>query len=483
MHSDILVIGGGTCGCVVAARLSERTDRTVVLLEAGPGYAEPPGPLLDMTAMPVGPLGRWAREYPAMLTQDRPGVSVRGRVLGGSSAVNGGYFVRATPADIDGWGEGWSFDDALPFFVASEHDLDYTDAYHGSSGPLPVQRVPDSQFTGLSAEFTRACLRAGFAECADKNGPDSDGLGRVPMNIADGRRVSTAEAYLLSASARGNPTVLTGRAVHALIVESGRAVGVEVRFGSTVERLFAERIVLCCGAIESPAVLMRSGIGDSAVLERVGVRTAVELPGVGRTLYDHPEVALPFTASDSAANAVAPLQVVLNTESVEIRPYTAPMDTLVPGSGMQTQYLGVGLMDSRSRGSVTLGSTDPEMLPMVDFSYLTERSDRERLRAGVQVAQELLGDLHAQGVLTYQHVDPTDAWLADHLGTSQHSVGTCAMGAVVDNGFAVHGVENLYVVDTSVIPRNLSRGPNATAVMLAERAAELLVQCTIRGPR
>ncbi|KAA0018388.1 mycofactocin dehydrogenase MftG [Antrihabitans cavernicola] len=475
--AEVLIVGGGTCGCVLAARLSEQSDRTVLLVEAGPGFDETPDSLRDPTAMAVGPESVWARRYPAALTATRSGVAVRGRVLGGSSAVNGGYFVRGTAADFDGWGGAWSYDKVLPYFRKSEHDLDFDGEYHGGAGPIRVRRDRADEFVPLSAEFAQVCVSAGFARCADLNAPGFDGVGSVPMNIDRGARITTAAAYLAPALVRSNLRVETKTVVQQLVIESGRAVGIVVERGGVVDRYYADRIVLCAGAIESAALLMRSGIGDPERLRAAGVSTRYALPAVGAAFADHPEVAVPYRLlASSESKAVAALQVILGNGGVELRPYTAAMDLLVPGSGMDVPYLGVALMQSESRGVVTVRSDDPAVPPDIEYRYLSAAADRTRLREGVQLAQELLAALASRGVLTFDHIDPTDDWMSANLGTSQHMMGTCPMGAdgVVDENCAVHGVDALYVVDTSVIPNNLSRGPNATAVMIAERAAALL---------
>lgn len=460
--AHVLIVGGGTCGCVLAARLSEQADRTVLLLEAGPGYRQVPSALSDPTAMPVGPGSPWARTYPATLSVGHPGAAVRGRVLGGSSAVNGAYFVRGTPADFERWGGTWSYDAVLPYFRRSERDVDFRGDLHGADGPMPVGRYRADEFNSVTAEFAESCAALGFPEVADKNAPDSTGWGAVPLNVVAGRRISTAQAYLLPAVGRVNLEIRANSVARRVIVESGVAIGVEAECDGKVVTLFADRIILCAGAIESPALLMRSGIGDP------------DLP-VGAGLVDHPEIALPYRIASDRSKAVAALQAVLNLEHVEIRPYTAALNSMVPGNRSSDTYLGVALMNSQSRGGVSLPTTDPHAAPSIDYDYLSEPADLRHLRDGVAVAQELLAEMASRGVVEYDPVDPTDDWIAANLGTSQHMMGTCGMGddGVVDESCRVHGIENLSVVDTSVIPAGLSRGPAATAVMIAERASTL----------
>ena len=433
LRADVVVVGGGSAGCVVAARLSENPNRSVVLLEAG---RHAPSEARVATELPIGPDSPWVRHYNVELASGARAVIPRGRVLGGSGVVNGGYFARALPVDFGGWQ--WSFEDALPYYRKLETEHDFCGAEHGDRGPIPVRRARD--LTPFDDTFVDACLRAGYPLIDDFNAGDARGVGRVPCNIADGLRVDTASAYLVPG--RANLRIFAGTAASRIVVDGQRARGVEAA-GIRIE---AETTVLCAGAIESPALLLRSGVGDPDVLRGLGVDLVHALPAVGREFVDHPEVTI---AHDGIGRGTSVLNVVLNTGDVEIRPYARSFGTML---------IGVALMHPLARGRLhwTSGVT-----PRIDYHY---DIDRDRLRVAAAHAGAVLG------------IDAS----APRLGTSQHMTGTCRMGraddpgAVVDERCRVHGLDGLAVVDASIIPTSLSRGIHATVVMVAERAADLL---------
>ncbi|MBJ8348020.1 mycofactocin system GMC family oxidoreductase MftG [Antrihabitans sp. YC2-6] len=457
LTADVVVVGGGSAGCVLAARLSADPARTVLLIEAGPAPATWPPALLDPHTLPIGAGSEWAHHYSVALTGQRAGVIARGRVLGGSGAVNGAYFMRGLPADFARWGSDlWTYDAVLPYFRALESDHDFADEYHGGVGPMPVRRQTTEQLTRISAEFADAAVRSGFADVADKNNPVSDGVGPVPLNVDDRGRVNTALAYL--GERRTNLRILDRTTAHRLLFAHGAAIGVEVERDGTLATIGADRIVLSAGAIETPALLLRSGVGDPLASRSLGIPVVHELTGVGARFWDHPEVNLPYVDAAQEAVKVPILQVVLNVDDIEIRPYTAPFG------------VGVTHMRPEARGTVRLRSADPQIPPVVSYNYLATARDRNTMRKAVDVA----------GALLAVDIDSTDEWLVDHLGTSQHTAGTCRMGpasegeSVVDDRCRVHGLDGLSIVDASIIPSPISRGIHATVVMLAERAVEFL---------
>ncbi|MFF7940716.1 mycofactocin system GMC family oxidoreductase MftG [Nocardia gamkensis] len=481
--ADTLIVGGGTAGCVLAERLSADPAHAVRLLEAGALWTDldaMPAELLDAAALPIGPEVGWLWRYEVVLAEDPPvpGTIVRGKVIGGSGAVNGGYFVRATAADFEDWSrvlggsETWSSDAVLPFYCRTERDLDFGDRpWHGDRGPIPVVRTADP--APVSAVFTDACLAAGFAEVPDLNAPDSgEGVGRVPCNRDNGRRIGPAIGYLLPALDRPNLTVRGETLVTRIRFDGTRAVGVEwLRDGeSGVE--WADRIVLCAGAIESAALLLRSGIGDPRQLRPLGIPVVHAAP-VGARLGDHPEAGISYLL-DLAEPPTVPLETVLEVGDVEIRPYAV---SFTPG----VRRLGVTLMRPRSSGTLRLRSAEPGVAPLIDYRYLAAETDRARLCEAVATAGELLRRMNARPVDPIPRTGDLDAWLRANLATSQHLSGTCRMGrendaaAVVDELCRVHGVTGLSIVDLSVVPVPLGRGPQATTMMIAEKAAAHLV--------
>ncbi|PXX68386.1 putative dehydrogenase (TIGR03970 family) [Nocardia tenerifensis] len=480
--TDTLIVGGGTAGCVLAARLSEHPEHTVRLLEAGPMWFAPdefPPALRDAAHLPIGADTAWLWRYPVILADDGVPVTrdiVRGRVIGGSGAINGSYFVRAVADDFAAWSgelgsETWSFDSVLPAYTRSERDVDFGDRPgHGSSGPVPVRRSADP--APLSERFATACVAAGFPEIPDLNSvlEPVAGVGPVPCNIEDGQRMSSASAYLLPALARPNLTVHGATSAARIRFRGTRAVGVDISHAGRIETLWADHVVLSAGAIESAALLLRSGVGDPEQLRALGIPVVRPAP-VGSWFTDHPEIGLAYELG-APDTATVPLEYVLELDDIEIRPYTV---AFTPG----VRHLGVALMRPRSAGILQLRSADPAIPPVIEHRYLSTEHDRARLRDAVATASEVLRHMSARSRTDAMPRQPkaADAWLHANLATSQHLSGTCRMGAadderaVVDELCRVHGLTGLSVVDLSVVPVPLSRGPQATTVMIAEHVA------------
>lgn len=478
MHSDVLIVGAGSAGSVLAERLSIDERCQVTVVESGPGPADPRvlSQITDGLRLPIGSASSVVRRYLTTLTDapKRHVQLVRGAVVGGSGAINGGYFCRALPSDIEGWAvDGWAWADVLPHFKAIENDLDFDNPIHGSDGPITVRRV--AEFDGCTESFVTSALGAGFDWISDLNGstPESPvpwGVGAVPLNINGGNRVGPGAAFLRPALHRRNLTVLTGTKAGRIQMEKGRVAAVECRGPQGKFVLTADQIVLCAGAIGSAHLLMLSGLGPEQMLRAAGVPVEVALP-VGVSTVDHPEWVLPV--SWPPAQGRPPLEAILATrDGLEIRAYTAGFSALTSGrrEGLSDQpHLGVALMRPRSRGRVMLASADPDIAPVIEHRYDSEAADVQLLRAGIQLASEI----------ACSTVQPEELW-----ATSQHLCGSAQMGragdpaAVVDNRCRVFGVDGLWVVDGSILPAITSRGPHATIVMVGHRAAEFIISAS-----
>jgi len=468
---DVVVVGAGSAGCTLAGRLAERGDRSVCLVEAGPASTLP-----DVTSaaslaatVPGHPLN-WA--YTASLVRDRVVAVPRGRVVGGSSAINGAYFVRAVPQDFADWG--WSYAEAQAFYERTSTDLDLG----RGTGPLRVRRPAGPLLAPVTPVFLQACGELGYPAEPDKNGGGPPGWGLVPSNAADGVRISAATAFLpppWGAAPAAGLVVRAGAAALRVVFSGARAVGVETTEGT----VRAGEVVLAAGAVGSPHLLLHSGIGPAAVLHTAGVPQRAELP-VGQGWSDHPSVYLPFRwpGAPPHPDAVAG-QAALNLDSgsdpagdLEILLFARPF---VPDGAA---HLMCALQRPESRGDLTITSADPLAPPRLDYRYLRTEADRRRLRAAIRIAADVLR------VAGLERVEPTgevlgndrrlDGWIQQVLTTSVHLCGSAAMGRVVDPEFRVLGVDGLRVVDTSVLPTVPRRGPAATAIMLGEWAAAVL---------
>jgi predicted dehydrogenase (TIGR03970 family) len=447
----------------------------VTVVEGGPGLSDPAvmEQISDGLRLPIGDASSVVRRYSTSLTDSprRTAVITRGAVVGGSGAVNGGYFCRGLPTDFDSWNlPGWAWDDVLPHFLAIETDLDFDGPLHGADGPMIIRRVAELEVG--AASFVRAARELGYGWIADFNGatpqdPLPPGVGAVPLNIDGGTRVGPGGAFLGPALGRQNLTVLDKTRVTRIRVSDGRATGVECHDPNGRTYLPADRIVLSAGAIGSAQLLMLSGIGPAAGLTSAGVPVLVDLP-VGTATADHPEWVLPVDWP--ATPGRPPLEAMLTTtDGLEIRSYTtgfAAMTGSRDSDPADRPHLGVTLMRPRSRGRVTLASADDSVPPVIEHRYDSEPADVAALEAGADLAHELAG--------TGYEVRES-FW-----STSQHLCGTVPMGAdedasALDEQCRVRGVDGLWVIDGSIMPSITSRGPHATIVMIGRRAAEFVV--------
>jgi choline dehydrogenase len=492
-----VIVGAGSSGAVLAARLSARAEREILLIEAGPDYLAhelPP----DLHNGKHNSLRRhdWGYVHAPSLRAARA-IMPRGRVVGGSSAVNTCIALRGQPEDFDEWAalglSEWSWDQCLPAFKRLERDLDFHDDYHGTSGPLPVRRHTPSELVPVQAAFVEACRELGYPECPDSNAPGRAGVGPHAMNKLDGRRISAAEAYLTAETrARPNLTIRARTLVRRVLLRDRRVHGVEVlREDGAVETIAADEVILCAGALNTPGVLLRSGIGPAREVARLQCELVIDAPAVGHKLLDHPGSGIFALAKPGVVDRDGPLiqtvmrypgGVLAHRADMFVQPASfAVLPGKAPLFGVVTQ-----LGKPRGHGTLRYPDANPHSKPEIHSRFVEDAQDRKLLREGVRLCLRVLRSRAmaplSRGTFPFAALLRSDVVLDRVLsylcGSGYHPSGTVPMGvapgldAAVDAHGHVFGVHGLRVVDASVMPTIPSSNIHLPTLMLAERMAE-----------